>query len=235
MQRFFVEPTSLRGDEIIINDAKQVEQMRRVLRMRPGDSFIVLDNTGVEYFCDFSGFEGRNARGVIRDKKINAAETNLKVTLYQALPKKLELFEWVLQKGTEIGVSQFVPIITQRTERSSLPKPERLHAILKEAAEQSGRGILPELCDVSSLEEAISSSMAESKIMLHTDGPTSLLSDLKGNISKNSVALFVGPEGGFSEAEAQSVGKKGVALASLGPRTLRTETAGIAGASLLLL
>lgn len=205
--------------------------MARVLRMKVSEKAVFLDNTGFEYEAAISKLSEKFGEAKILEKRKNSAEPEIFLTLYQALPKKRELFEWVLQKGTEIGVSAFVPLITERTERGEIGKPERLQRILQEAAEQCGRGKIPTLLPAVSFNEMLNNAHAPLKILLHTNVTMSLS---KGEQSLN-ISLAVGPEGGFSEQEAELAKKHGWEIASLGPRILRTETAGMAGASLLLL
>lgn len=233
MQRFFVNPSCIQADRILIDAAPLLHQMNRVLRLNSGERVIFLDNTGAEYEAVLEKLGEKMCEAKILEKRKNMAEPEIFLTLYQALPKKRELFEWVLQKGTEIGVSAFVPLVTERTERREIGNPERLERILQEAAEQCGRGKIPVLLPAVTLKEMLEYEKAPSKILLHTDIAVTLRQALGDKVSK--VALAVGPEGGFSENEATLAKNTGWQIASLGPRVLRTETAGIIGAALLLL
>jgi 16S rRNA (uracil1498-N3)-methyltransferase len=138
----------------------------------------------------------------------------------------------VLQKGTEIGVSRFVPLITERTERIHVPKPDRPEKILKEAAEQCERGKIPELGETQKFPGAFANARGLQKILLHGRGQHPLLSKI---IAKQSpIDIFVGPEGGFTENELTQAKKHGCTITSLGPRVLRTETAGIVAIACIL-
>lgn len=241
MQRFFVKFEGRAGTlenigkEIIISDQALIHQMKQVLRMKAGDQFVVLDGSGFEYFCTLSVLKEKQIKAKVIEKQKNAAEPSEHLVLYQALPKKIELFEWVLQKGTEVGVSCFVPLVTSRGERTNFPKRERLEKILKEAAEQSGRGKIPTLSepvDFSLVDEQI----LKQAVVLHPSQNHPPLSDTLSIIKKwEIVNLFVGPEGGFSEGEIERAQKAGALICSLGPRVLRAETVGIVAAGIILL
>ncbi len=238
MQRFFVAPDSaaIKENEIILRDEEQLHQMTRVLRMEVGDRVVCLDNTGMEYDCVVQELGKKNAVLKVEGKVIAKTEPTVNVTIYQALPKKMELFEWVLQKGTELGVKKFVPMITAFCQRNELPKRERLERILVEAAEQSERGIIPLLANAVEYKKAIAEDTAALKIVLHSRGTWPLLSTLMAeHKDATEVALFIGPEGGLRDDEVSLAEKSGAHIASLGPRILRTETAAIAAAALVLI
>lgn len=246
MQRFFLNPQNFQENSLEIGDPDVIHQMNRVLRVKPGDEFIAINNesSGTEYICKIQNIDERSVTAAIIEKRKNTAEPDLFITLYQALPKKIELFEWVLQKGTEVGISAFLPLITERTERESAPKKERFQKILKEAAEQSGRGKIPELKEAVSFKKVLRESSAADtvanssaqRIIFHTGAHYPLLSSHLGAIKKyRACSIFIGPEGGFSEKEIAEAKEKEFTVLSLGPRTLRTETAGIVASALLLL
>lgn len=239
MQRFFLNTSSFTKDTVALTDPAVIHQMIHVLRIEPGDSFIALDNNGDEYRCTVTSLHQEKIEARIFEKRKNSSEPDFFVTLYQALPKKMDLFELVLQKGTEIGVGRFIPLITERTERTSLPKRARLEKILKEAAEQCERGKIPELGKPIVIANALASlagQQAQRSLFLDGRGNYPLLSSKLPEIKNwNSCNLFIGPEGGFSEEEINCAQEKGCLVSSLGPRILRTETAGIAAAALLLL
>lgn len=238
MQRFFLNPQNFKENSLEIGDPDVIHQMNRVLRVKPGDEFIAINNesSGTEYICKIQNIDQGSATATIIEKRKNTAEPDLFITLYQAPPKKTELFEWVLQKGTEVGVSAFVPLITERTERKSISKKERLQKILKEAAEQSGRGKIPELKEPVSFEKVLIESAAVHRIIFHTGADHPLLSSQLDTIKKYpTCSIFIGPEGGFSEKEIAEAKEKAFKVLSLGPRTFRTETAGIVASALLLL
>ncbi len=134
MQRFFLDPANFTETTVNISAPEIIHQMSRVMRMRIGEKFIALDNTGNEYMCVLAELTDKKAKAEIAEKRQNLAEPAIFVTLYQAMPKKMELFELILQKCTEIGVSEFVPLISEFCEREFLSKLERLEKILREAS-----------------------------------------------------------------------------------------------------
>lgn len=204
--------------------------------MKNGDQFIALDNSGFEYLCALENLDKAIASARIIERHKNAAESEIFVSLYQALPKKMELFEMVLQKGTELGVSAFIPLIAEHSECREITKRERLEKILREAAEQSERGKIPSLSEPITFEKAVAETFDGISIILHSRGNwpnlSSKLSEIK---TAKKCRIFIGPEGGFSENEIKQAQKDGHGIASLGPRILRTETAAIVAVGLMLL
>jgi len=246
MDRFFVEPEKLSGKEVRL-EGQQAYQISKVLRKKSGDHIIVLDNLGWEYDIELKTIGKKNVTGMIQEKRKATGEPAVEITLYQSLLSR-EKFEWVLQKCTEIGVRRFVPIVTERSivhQESLKPgKTGRWQRIIQEAAEQSARGRMPELEKAVKFDKAIANLEdfstgrlpADYKLLAHTKRQgQSLQQCLKSNENKiKSIALFIGPEGGFSENEVQSATNNNVAVISLGKRILRTETAAIVASSLIL-
>lgn len=236
MQRFFLQFEDVGGQEIVISDKEIIHQMKNVLRMKPGDRFLVCDGNGFEYLCSLTAIDEKQMKAQSIEKQKNVSESSQILTLYQSLPKKMELFEWVLQKGTEIGVSRFVPLVTLRGERTNFPKRSRLEKIIKEAAEQSGRGKIPLLEEAMDLKKILEKQFFHHAIMLHARDDYPLLSSRLPFIKKwQTVNLFIGPEGGFSAQEIERAQAGGALISSLGPHVLRTETAGIVAAGIVLL
>ncbi len=238
MHRFFVPPAWIQANIVTIT-GPQAHQIARVLRMRPGERIIVLDNSGWEIETQLISVERDTVRGEVLHRRLSAAEPRTKISLYQSVLKG-NRFEWVLQKGTELGVVEFVPLITERCILSEVgaveKKRQRWERIIQEAAEQSRRGRKPALheplffpqgCErarqVGGLalipweeEEAVSLRQALSAAPLFT------------------VHLFIGPEGGFTPAEVDLARRYGLQPVTLGPRILRAETAGIAAVAAIL-
>ena len=239
-------PEKLCGKEVGL-EGQQAHQICNVLRKKTGDHIIVLDNLGWEYDIVLNTIGGQNVTGSIQEKRKAANEPTIEITLYQSLLSR-EKFEWVLQKCTEIGVRRFVPMVTERSivHKESLKpgKTGRWQRIIQEAAEQSARGRIPELEKAVKFDKAIANLEdfstahlpADYKVLTHTKRQgQSLQQYLKSNENKiKSIALFIGPEGGFSENEVQSATNNNVAVISLGKRILRTETAAIVASSLIL-
>ncbi len=228
LHRFFVDKGAVQEKKINLTDVKAISQIKKVLRLGVGDPVVFLDNTGKEYFCRIVESHVGSLISDVETVKENVNEPELKIALYQSLCKK-DKFEWVLQKGTEIGVSAFIPIVAERSEKLGFDA-ERARKIIKEAAEQSKRGRLPYLLDVADFETAMKDTLGE-KLVLDASG---------GRISehtfiiKTEIGLFVGPEGGWSERELEIARAAGAKIVSLGNRLLRTETAGVVATAVIL-
>ncbi len=238
MHRFFIPPTWIHGSTVLLEDPV-ANQIRVVLRMRPGARLLVLDDQGWEYEVELVMVEKKRARCQLIDKRPASGEPRTQITLYQCLLKK-DNFEWVLQKGTEIGVSRFVPVISQRTviadrDRVTAHKLPRWERIITEAAEQSRRGRVPVLEEPISFAQAVADAGQADRALIPWEQETvhSFKSVLSGS-GAAAVALIIGPEGGFAEEEIELAGQYGVIPVTLGPRILRSETAAVAAALLAL-
>lgn len=233
MHRFFVGSDSLQND--VLNFApSQARQIRDVLHLRAGEEVIALDNGGMEYRVVLSKIARDGVSGQVLERALSSTEPRMHLVLFQGLLKS-DKFEWVLQKGTELGISEFVPMLTARVVANSVSakKMERWRQIVREAAEQSGRGKLPQINSLITFEQAISSAERAGGLVLipweeerSLDLRTALDSD-----SRNPAYLFIGPEGGFTPDEIERARKAQARVVTLGPRILRAETAGLVAAS----
>jgi 16S rRNA (uracil1498-N3)-methyltransferase len=237
VQHFFIEPENLIGDKVVLDDVEIVHQIRRVLRMGVGGKFVALDNSGKRFVCEINAMDGeKKILASVIETKENNSSARLSVSLFQAMPKKPALFELILQKCTEIGVSRFVPIRTKFSEREEVPKKDRLLRIIKEAAEQSERATLPVLNETIDFDKLLSSPPPGVNLLLHSRGDFPMLSKLKFSYQKGQeINIFIGPEGGFSEEEVSLAQKNGFVISSLGTQILRTETAAIAAVAVFML
>ncbi len=158
MHRFFITPDQHRG-LIVHFDDEQAHQMRRVLRLRPGARVLALDGKGLQYEVQLEEVTNSRVTGLVATKTPATGEPRVRLTLFQSLLQR-DKFEWVLQKGTEIGVAAFVPVITRRSLVREGDVGEnklvRWRRIIKEAAEQSGRGVLPSLIGPVTFDAAVS-------------------------------------------------------------------------------
>lgn len=241
MNRFFVSEANIQASRVVL-DQRQAHQIRNVLRLRPGDRVIVLDNQGRQYDVLLTATERRKATGRIVQRQTADTEPRAQVTLYQSLLAR-DKFEWVLQKCTEIGVVRFVPLITERSliRMQTSIKPDKLNRwqrIITEAAEQSKRGRIPDLQAPKEFRATISHLDAFDCCLVATpemQGITLHEALRRGsNALPTTIALFIGPEGGFTKQELQLVHDKGAKAISLGRHILRTETAALVAASLVL-
>jgi 16S rRNA (uracil1498-N3)-methyltransferase len=238
MHRFFVEPMILQGDLVEL-PAVTAHQVRNVLRMGPGDRLLLLDNLGWQVEAELVEVTRRRVTVRLLERQPASGEPQLKLTLYQSLLKK-DNFEWVLQKGTELGVSRFVPLLTERTvvgEQTLKPnKLARWRRILIEAAEQCCRARIPQLAPAQTFADALADpARLEYALIPALVAETHLLEVVNGRSPlPNTLALFIGPEGGFSPAEIEQAQTHGLIPVSLGPYTLRAETAALAAATLIV-
>lgn len=235
--RFFV-PAEARSGEAVRFSPSQAHQMARVLRLAPDDQVIALDGSGQEWLIRVEHISSSAAEGQIIEQRPARGEPATHVTLYQALVPR-EKFELVLQKGTEVGVSTFVPVITERSLARSMLSPDRLErwrSIVLEAAEQAHRGRVPVIEQAISLQQALAHVDPHALGLFAWERSTQSVAEVlhAGLSPGRDVIVWVGPEGGFSEAEASQATAAGLQVVSLGPRILRTETAGLVLAALVL-
>jgi 16S rRNA (uracil1498-N3)-methyltransferase len=243
--RFFVPPAALAGDSVQLSDPELAHQIGRVLRLRPGSRVLLLDGSGMHYLVRLTSVERTQLAGEIEQRAAATGEPALALTIYVSL-LRAERFEWVLQKGTELGVSQFVPLRCARTQASDQPNERKLarwQRIIREAAEQASRARLPTLgptldfaagCEHASTAE-LALLLWEGARLPASDQPTpTLRAVLRGQQPPPpTLALISGPEGGFEPTELTSAAGRGIISVSLGPRILRAETAPIAAAAAL--
>lgn len=241
LPRFFIAPDAIHDKRAILSGAI-AHQIRNVLRLGAGERVILLDNSGHEFEVELASVSGE-VLGRVVEKRLSAHEPRVKLTLYQAL-LKADKFEWVLQKGTELGIAAFTPIVSARVVRTevSAGKHERWQRIVREAAEQSERGIIPHLSAPIPFERAVQAIMGQglSMIPYEEEHTCSLRAALQANLSALAdstgltINLFIGPEGGFTPQEIVFAREHQITAITLGPRILRTETAGLVTASAIL-
>ncbi len=241
--RFFVSPDSFQGQEVRIDDSSLVHQMGNVLRLDPGTTVTLLDDSGWEYGVVLRAVERHAVTGSVEERTLAVGEPHLKLALYVALLRG-ERFEWVLQKGVELGVSVFVPVISERSivddaADIGAAKVERWARIVREAAEQSRRSRLPKLQPAQLFAPACEQATRRTRTLFlwEGSGAISLRQALQPAVAPVvplaalSLALFSGPEGGWSEHELETAIRYNMIPVTLGPRTLRAETAPLAAAA----
>jgi 16S rRNA (uracil1498-N3)-methyltransferase len=213
----------------------------RVLRIAPGNEILLWDATGREYCALITRRDGQRVFARVLAERNTDVEPDLRVALVQGIPKG-DKFEFIIQKATELGVWRIYPAVTERTVVRIPPEKrrkrlERWRVIAREAARQCGRVCIPEVMDISPLEEIWTGIEPEAlKILLWERETCGFKEFLRENFPPphTPVYLFVGPEGGLSEQEVERGRTYGAGGVSLGPRILRTETAGLVGLSLVL-
>ena len=223
----FIVGFGIKIGDLRLTDTVLFNQLRNVLKLKVGEIVILGDgkmNEGsaeiISYGNDFIEFN-------IQEINSNNNESERKINLYCSILKK-ENFELVVQKATEIGVSEIIPLITSRTVKLEIRK-ERLEKIIKEAAEQSGRGVIPILYDPVSFNEAIQL-IPKNNANIFFDSSGKLFENWKLKIENSQTGVWVGPEGGWTLDEIEMSKSSGFEIISLGSTTLRAETAAIIGA-----
>ena len=239
--RFFISKEQIRNESVFLT-GDQARQIYNVLRLRQGDKINVLNNEGWEFEVELLTTKPDQVTGRLVNRWLVESEPTVRVTLFQSRLKQ-DKFEWVLQKGTELGIASFVPMITERSiVRQKTLKQNKLlrwQRILCEASEQSGRGQIPTLSQpieyVTALEAAQTSHLAMIPWEYELDktiAATLALNSQHKSLHILNVALLIGPEGGFTESEIQDAQLANIIPVTLGPRILRAETAAIVAAAL---
>jgi 16S rRNA (uracil1498-N3)-methyltransferase len=244
MHRFFLSPERCAGDQIILPD-NVARQTRVVLRLRPGERIMVLDGQGLEIEVELSEVSQACVAGRVLARRPAAGEARTSLVLCQGL-LKADLFEWVLQKGTELGVSAFVPMQCQRSQPGlEAPSPARLErwrAIIREAAEQCRRGLVPALRPVQTFSQVLAALPVEALavVLWEEAREPSLRAFLRNALARQAdtsarpLYLLVGPRDGLTAEEAHLAQDHGAQVVTLGPRILRAETAALAAATIML-
>ena len=232
MNRFYVLPEFISQNTVTIT-GQDVNHIKNVLRLRTDDRIICFDGKGMEYLCSITGIEKDSVRTEIISSKKADTEPAVKITLAQGLPKSSKM-DYIIQKSVELGVFKIIPLITERAVAKG-EKIERWRKIAKESSEQCGRAMIPEISPVLNFKEFlnISTHFDLKLIPWENEKQISLKSVLKEHPNTNSIALLIGPEGGFSAQEVKEAVEKGFKPVSLGKRILRTETASLAALAMI--
>ena len=234
MQRFFKEKIN---EKFIVLDGEDRNHIVNSLRMKKGDFVVVCDGNLNDYRCVIDNVKKDYVVLNIVKKEKNTAEPDVKVYLYQAIPK-LNKLELIIQKSVELGVFAIVPIVTRRcvatiSKQNIEKKIKRFQKISKQAAAQSQRGIVPVVMPVLNFSDAVQDvKKKDLKILFYEYGDVKL-----NNINiaeKKNIGLIVGSEGGFEEKEVEFAKREGVFVVGLGKRILRCETAPISALSVLM-
>jgi 16S rRNA (uracil1498-N3)-methyltransferase len=240
MHRFFIEAGDHRlfpGELLPLPD-KLAHQVRDVLHLVVGEQLVLLDNSGDEIFCTVESSSKAVVQVLVVERQAGKSESPVEVILCPGLLKSAR-FEWILEKGTELGVSTFAPVHCHRSmaglEGAGRAKVQRWQRILEEATEQCGRARRPELLPISPLTHALANIPAgATALMLWEEEQGQSLRDVLQTVEKGqdqrveTVVLFVGPEGGLLKEEVQLARQYGVRSVTLGTRILRAETAALA-------
>ena len=233
MYHFFVEPSQIQGKRIVITGG-DVNHIKNVLRMKIGEEIAVSNGEdGKEYRCGIEAFSEDEVICGLRFMKEDGVELPSKIALFQGLPKA-DKMELIVQKAVELGVGEIIPVAAGRSivkldEKKAKAKVSRWQGIAEAAAKQSRRGVIPKISEVMSIKEAVAYADSMDVKLI----PYELAEDMaktkeiiSGIRPGESVAVFIGPEGGFEEKEIAAAMERGFLPVTLGKRILRTETAG---------
>jgi len=241
MHRFFLNPEQFSHDSLVFPPDLS-HQILHVLRLEEGDEVVVLDDRGQLYRVRLLIEPGKNQiTGQIMAREEVDSEPDVLVSLCFGLSNR-DKVEWILQKGTEIGISAFYPFVSSRTLVQSTTlnskRVDRWERIIREAAEQSSRGRLPRLVLPMQYKTCLDESASAHDLCLiaweKAEKSRPSIKTIMSNFDGKNIALFVGPEGGFSEIEVDDAKAHGVQRVSLGKRILRMETAAIVFPALVL-
>ena len=237
MTRFFVTPEELQPDFVVLtgDNAKHA----KVLRLKNGEDVLVCDGQGRECLCTVSDVSPGQISLVVKKRQESESEAAVKVSVYMALPKADKL-EHVIQKATELGAYEIVAFpsarcISKPDDKSLKKKLERWQKIAASAAEQSGRGRIPEVLTVGSYKEALERATQADKAILfyENERSTTLRMALEAG-EYRTISLLTGPEGGLEEREVQQAQDAGLQVCTLGKRILRCETAPLCALSAVM-
>lgn len=240
MQRFFVTPSQVKGDRIYI-EGSDVNHMKNVLRMRPGEELMVSDGNNLQYLCRVAEYaEGQAVLSVERQETVDT-ELPSRIYLFQGLPKQ-DKMELIVQKAVELGACGIIPVETRRSvvrldEKKKSKKVQRWQQIAESAAKQAGRGYIPKVESVLSYEETLKRAeeldvrLIPYELAEGMEGTRRMVESIRPG---QSVGILIGPEGGFEKNEVEAAKEAGFFPVTLGKRILRTETAGLAVLSVLM-
>jgi len=238
MHRIFFRNRIL-GDRLVVEDAAEIKHLVKVLRAEPGYLFEACDSDGKVFVVEIVSVGNNAICGKIISSIDQAVFKKAVIDLFQAIPKKNNM-DLIVQKNTELGINSIKPYVSTRTivktdEKKSARKTERWRRIAKEAAKQSKRVKIPEVAKPLSFKEMLLELKEYDQVVLLYENEEGNGLECLDSSEKNfqKIALVVGPEGGFSPCEVEEIEDMGSIPISLGPRILRTETAGFAALSIM--
>lgn len=240
MSRFFTCSENIGDKTIRITDKNDIHHILKVLRLKEGDKIDISDSVKWEYKTEISFIDKEVVETLIIDKQKFSNEPKVKVTLFQGVPKQGKM-ELIIQKTVELGVYEIVPVFTDRTvvmdNGKFSKKIERWQKVSDEAVKQCKRGIIPTVCDDVTFKEMMTRLRGFELILFpyENEDNRTIKDSLRGLVkSPDTVAIIIGPEGGFSDKEADVLKEFGAECVTLGKTTLRTETAGMAALAMTM-
>ena len=216
---------------------EDAKHLGAVLRMKAGELVVLCDNNGTDSLCRICLCQKEMVELEVLESRKNDAEPSVEITLFQCLPKS-DKMDFIVQKATELGVSAVVPVLSKRCvsrpdEKSSVKKTDRWQKIAEEAAKQSGRGRIPQILPLTNFGKAVEEYSGKGTgILFYECGGKRVTELITEKTAK--IGIFIGSEGGFEPEEAAFAEERGIALATLGKRILRCETAPVAALAVLM-
>ncbi len=238
MPRYFIKPEDMHGETVFIRD-EDAKHLGGVLRAKEGDIVEVCDGRGMDYSCVIKEVGKTEILMEIESARPTESEPKTKITLFQGLPKA-DKMELIIQKCVEIGVWRIVPVAAERSVvrlegKDAGKKLERWRKISLSAAKQSGRGIIPEIGEIVSFKEAVKMAACfDGAAIPYEKEEKNGIKEYANSFDGSSLGLFIGPEGGFDDREIEFAVKNNISPVTLGKRILRTETAAMVSAAILL-
>jgi 16S rRNA (uracil1498-N3)-methyltransferase len=234
LNRVYSDQPLVAGATVSLPDAAAYHVFR-VLRLRPGAPLVLFDGSGADYRCEIAAIDGERVLVSVGERSAGLRDSPLRITLVQAVSRS-ERMDWTLQKATELGVRCIVPVLSARSvvrldERQADRKLRHWKSIVAGACEQSGRSTLPEVRSPLDLDRFLADSQREGQRLVLSPGGPASLAGLASMAA--AVELLIGPEGGLDDAEIEAATRAGFSPVRLGPRVLRTETAGIVALAVL--
>ncbi len=240
VHKFFISQDSIFGDEAII-EGDDVKHIYKVLRLTEGTTISINNCNGKEFLGEIQSIDKKQVKVRLKEKLDINNESNIEIYLFQGLPKSAKM-DLIVQKNCELGVREITPVITHRVvvknELGEFKKIDRWSRIALEASKQSKRTIIPKINTPIEFEELLQELKGMDLIVVPYENEKGLgIRNMINNIDKDKIkkiGIIIGPEGGFEEEEIHILKNMGAFIVTLGPRILRTETAGFVGTSLIM-
>ena len=234
LHRFYLQEKIADRYNITIESIDIVNQIGRVFRLKKTDKVIIFDGSGKDYECEIIDLNRNSVDLKVGEGNPSRFMPTRRVFLYQAIIKK-DKFEWIVEKATELGVTDIIPVLAERSEKKSLNE-DRLRKICIEASEQSGRGDVPSVGPIINLSTFnFSKDCSGQAIVFHTKGDMFSFESNSESESNKTLSIFIGPEGGWSPSEIEMFHTSKIPIYSLGKHVLRSETAAVVCLSKVLI
>ena len=237
MSRFFIPPEAVKGNKIVIS-GREAHHILDVMRLQASDNVVTFDGTGKEYAGVIKEISRNSLTVEIAETRISSEKITSEITLLQALPKK-EKMDYIVEKSTELGVHSILPVVTARTipdwdEAKKRAQAERWRKIATEAAKQCGRVDIPAISPIAAFTDAVNEfTHFDMRLIAVLNNETISIKEAMKGFELGKIVIAIGPEGDFTADETKSAQKNGFKAISLGPRVLKSDTAGLALLSIL--